>query len=411
MIFFYVLKDTQVYPRSSGQAIRFKAPRSSSGASQRIPAENIYFTTQAQFVRMARSIADVESVVRVLDDQAAEVILGSGNFPKEITFFREGDVADIFTAHGDSIAVAMINGMGNGIGDSIVGLRALEIFYKRIQENYSRVAITVLRRINPQLDHFYRHSKAVHQALDMPRTLDMLLACDYFMSLEAFALSREFNSMPMIDYFLSKLGMDPSSVAAGEKHGASAMLGNCIKNPDKSLHNILQQHKEKGCKLLLVHPVASDAIRSMPPEFISQLVDYLLVNTDYIVTSAVGLGCLHERYLDVSRYSQNIDDFVYIVANMDAVISVDTSTYHIADTFDVPAVVLFNTIDPQYRISYYPCTRGIWLGEGQDTLVMRHTGFTQQDKTILDTIYRNFDYEKLLFELDRAVSSARSIRR
>jgi len=410
MIFFYVLKDVRVMSRGAGQAIRFKAPQTSHTASQSIPAEYIYFTTQAQFTRLARSIPDAQSVVRVLDDLAVEVILNRDDFPQEIGFYRDGEVNDVFKEHGKTLKVAVINGMGNGIGDSIVGLRALEIFYKRTRANYSKVSIAVLQRINPPLRHLYQRSKAVHQALDMPRTLAELLVYDYFVSLEAFTLSREFNSMPMIDYFLAKLGLDPTTVAACEKRGASANLEHCIKNPDKSLEKILRLNKQKGRKLLLVHPLASDAIRSVPHELISGLVDFLIVKTDFIVVSAVDLNYMHEQFLDVSPSSKNIDDFVYIVANMDAVITVDTSTYHIADCFDVPAVVLFNTIDPRYRISYYPYTRGMWLGEGSDPLVMRHKGITEQDKTILGSIYKDFDYKKLLLELDLLMKSVPSSR-
>ena len=395
-------------PRGARQAVRFKAPRMLHFTSQNVPVDHIYFTTRAQFTHLAKSIPDARLVIRVLDDLAVDVILNRDDFPQQIAFHYTGQKTSVLKPDGNAMAIAIINGMGNGIGDSIVGLRALDIFYNRVQVNCPNVSIDVFRRINPELRPLYQRNKSIHKVWDLPYSLAELLRHDYLMSLEAFTLSSEFNAMPMIDYFLAKLGLDPQTVADHEKRGKSPNLEYCINHPDKSLEKLLQRYKEKGSRLLLIHPFASDILRSMPHEYIAGLIDYLICNTDFTLVSAVDTGYRNDRLLDLSRQSKNLDDFVYIIARMDAVITVDTSAYHIADCFDVPTVVLFNSINPQYRLSYYPHVRGIWLGEDSEALRMRHKGFTEQDEPILKDIYENFDYRKVLFELDAAKKSVQT---
>jgi len=408
MIFFYVLKNVQVTSRGTRHAIQFKSPRPADIQSQHIPSRHIYFTTRAQFERLIKSIPDAHLIVRVFDDLAVDMILNRDDFPRQIIFYQSGELNEIFCQSAGSVKIAVINGMGVGIGDSIVGLRALDIFYKQIQANYSNISIDMYQRIKPELRPIYQSSKSVNKSYDMPQTLAKLLGYDYFMSLEAFTITQEFNSMPMIDYFLAKLGLDPTTVADTEKRNMSPGFLRPGKNVDKTIDNLLLTHKSAGNKLLLVHPVASDAIRSVPDIYISQLIDFLIGSTDFILVSAVAYSYTHDRYLDISRYSKNLDDFINIISQMDAVITVDTSTYHIADCFNVPTVVLFNTVHPRYRISYYPNTRGIWLGEGMDELFMRHKGITEQNEALLSNIYKNFDYKDLLTELDLVMKSAQS---
>jgi len=406
MIFFYVLKNFQVSPRGTGKAIQFKSPRLRETASRNIPVRNIYFTTRAQFDRLTKSVPDAHLVFKVLDDLAVDMTLNRDDFPREIRFHQAGEQNDIFRQHAESVKIAVINGMGIGIGDSIVGLRALEIFYERIHANYSDISIDMFQRIKPGLHPLYQRNKSVNKTYDMPQPLTRLLNYDYYMTLEAFTQSKEFGSMPMADYFLAKLGIDPSSVNDSDKRNSCSNPVNSGSGINKSLKNLLLEQKNKGERFLLIHPVASDAIRSIPADHVPKLIDFLISNTEFILVGAVDFSYKHERFLDVSRYSKNIDDFIFIISQMDAAVTVDTSVYHIADCFGIPAVVLFNTIHPRYRISYYPNVRSMWLGEGKDRLLMRHKGMTKEDQPLLDGIYKDFNCNQLLTELNAAIKSA-----
>jgi len=408
MIFFHVLKDVQVISRGTGDVIRFRAPRSQVTGIHDLATTQIYLTTHAQYARLVKAIPDAQSVLRVLDDLAVDMIRHQDAFPVEITFYQQGEVQEIFRQHGKSARIAVINGMGFGIGDSIVGLQALDIFHRRIRTNYKRISIDMFQRIKPELRPLYQRSNAVNQVYDMPQTLAKLLGYDYSMSLEAFTASPQFNSMPMIDYFLAKLGLDPANIAADEKRCRFLARTHLANKGGKAVDDLLASFKNRGCRLLLMHPFASDAVRSVPDDHLKTLLDYLIGHTDYILVGALDITYENKRYINLASMSKTVEDFISIVSRMDAVITVDTSTYHIADCFNIPTVVLFNTIDPHFRTVYYPHTRGIWLAEGRDSLATRHKGFTERDRVELDAVYKQFDHERLLRELDLAIESIRS---
>jgi ADP-heptose:LPS heptosyltransferase len=74
----------------------------------------------------------------------------------------------------------------------------------------------------------------------------------------------------------------------------------------------------------------------------------------------------------LANYSQNLDRFAGIISLVDAIITVDTSTYHLADAFDKPTIVLFTSIEPDHRIRYYPHVRGIMLEEEGGPIYGQH---------------------------------------
>jgi ADP-heptose:LPS heptosyltransferase len=114
----------------------------------------------------------------------------------------------------------------------------------------------------------------------------------------------------------------------------------------------------------------------------------LLENSDYFVVSTDFLEFSHERFRNLNSHSrQSIDDFAAIIANVDAVISVDTLTYHLADAFDIPTVVLFTTIEPKYRILYYPFTEAIMLENQDGYLYGKHKGTLNPEKIRDEILY------------------------
>jgi len=98
------------------------------------------------------------------------------------------------------------------------------------------------------------------------------------------------------------------------------------------------------------------------------------------VVSCVPLDFKHKRFYNLNRMSRNLDEFSAIISKCDAIMSVDTSTYHIADAFDIPTVVFFSTIPPEYRVKYYPFVDGILLEEPSGLLYGRHKNDTEDQE-------------------------------
>ena len=67
------------------------------------------------------------------------------------------------------------------------------------------------------------------------------------------------------------------------------------------------------------------------------------------------------NFIDLTNESKSISDFIYIISNMDKIITADTSTYHISDSFMIPTVVIFTDKDYEKKIKYYKYTKAIYV--------------------------------------------------
>ena len=115
--------------------------------------------------------------------------------------------------------------------------------------------------------------------------------------------------------------------------------------------------------ILLYHNLSTTPLRSIPNSLAKKHIEEILENSNFFVVSATGLNFEHERFLNLNQYSSDLDDFASIVSEVDAVITVDTCAYHLADAFSTPTVAIFSTIDPSKRCENYPFVKGVLLEE------------------------------------------------
>ena len=114
-------------------------------------------------------------------------------------------------------------------------------------------------------------------------------------------------------------------------------------------------------KLLLFHPYSANENRSIPKEFAIKYLKKLINKADdYTIVSALNITELHDdRYVNLAGLSKSLSEFIYIISQVDKIITVDTSTYHIADAFFVPTLVLFTDDKAEIRTKYYQQTKTI----------------------------------------------------
>jgi ADP-heptose:LPS heptosyltransferase len=80
------------------------------------------------------------------------------------------------------------------------------------------------------------------------------------------------------------------------------------------------------------------------------------------VATLVPVPNMHPRHVDLSAISAcGFEQYCALVKNSAGLVTVDTSTYHVADAFSVPSVAIFLSINPDLRIRYYPTVEGILL--------------------------------------------------
>jgi hypothetical protein len=161
-----------------------------------------------------------------------------------------------------------------------------------------------------------------------------------------FALDPAFACVSMIDFFLTRLGLDPAEVASPAKRN-SWLAPRLRELPDLGL--------PRGYVLLC--PKASIALRDMPDEPHAALLRGLQRRRlGPVVTQGEALdGAI------AAPYCETIEALAALVAGARAVVSTDTAMLHIADAYSVPCLALMTTHRPEWRVRDYPYCMAIQL--------------------------------------------------
>jgi hypothetical protein len=260
-------------------------------------------------------------------------------------------------ANRDSPRIAIINGFGTGIGDHIVGLTAWRVARERmLQAGCLEVSAEIWSRTHGV--HRARVSCTYEPSITGIRALPV--TCRDFMALDAFwdlsgLLDRpSFWRMPTIDFYLETLGVDPASVAARDKR-------NKIRIPEQIQREVDMALDQIGGAFILLHPTSSTPLRDMPVPIIQRVFDELARCSEARIASLHELPVAHKQYVNLSGLFKTHQHFCAVIKRAAGLLTIDTSTYHIADAFDVPSLVIFTTVPPERWVPYYPSVEGFML--------------------------------------------------
>lgn len=248
--------------------------------------------------------------------------------------------------HGGQLHV--INGMGVALGDSVIGLTAL----LAIRRRYPALSIAVYRprQAPAYVQQLYQLARPLLGAVrDLPLHAGELPAHAHCVDLGNHLFWPGFERMPMIDFFLWALGVEPHSVAAADK--ANRWLQQ-LALPDVRQPGIADDY-------VLFCPRASTPVRSIPPAFHAQLVEALWQRFRLPV---LGFGHVaHPRYRDISHASPDTAAFIAWISRARFLLTADTAAVHIAAGFDIPSQAYFTTMPAAMRVRDYPYCQAIEL--------------------------------------------------
>ena len=236
--------------------------------------------------------------------------------------------------------VHVINGMGVTLGDSIIGLTALAAIKKR----HPGLSFTIYRpnQAPTYVKQLYDLAAPVFgSVVDLPVPLASLPNDELQLDIGNHLFWTNFSSMPMIDFFLWALGIEPED----------------IKAQDKS-NDWLKQVAVPALKgtwapqeYVLLCPTASTPVRSIPDSFRAEAVDRLWEKFHLPV---LGFGAIaHDHYTDITSLSPDTAHFLTWVKNARFLVTSDTAAVHIAAGFDVPTAAFFTTIPADMRVRDY----------------------------------------------------------
>lgn len=276
------------------------------------------------------------------------------------------------TIQKDEVSIAIIGGVGTSISEIISSTTALRILHKKLKEIYKNIKFDIY--LNASNNSFYTRDKEIYQTqeylnniLPLSITSKKLCEYDYFIDNSLTIKDLELDSLNYVDAWLFKFGINYEKIDYNEKYNQINILNYKIQ---KSLESKISDAKSKG-KLLLFHPYSANINKSIPQSIaINLLKEILLKAEDYMIISTLSIDAKikDDRFLDLTKESKNINDFIYIISNMDAIITADTSTYHISDAFMIPTITIFTDSDYLKKIKYYKYVKPIFIEDKSKNL-------------------------------------------
>ena len=257
----------------------------------------------------------------------------------------------------DEIKVAVIGSLGRSISEIFSSCAALRIFYDKLSQMYKNVQIDLF--INASNNSYYSRDKSIYETQKYinkiaPLSINVktLISYDCFIDNSSYGNSIYFKELNLVDAWLYKFGIDYKSIPDNKKYNTLDISEIKIKDTLKSK---LEEIKPKG-KMILYHPYSANAKKSIPQVFAVELLKKLILeNEDCYIVSALSIDpkIKDDRFIDLSKESKFLNDFIYIISKMDAIITVDTSTYHISEALMIPTIVLFAQNEYEKKIKYY----------------------------------------------------------
>lgn len=344
--------------------------------------ENIYCTTYDDLESIKNVFAKVgeKYKVKIIPENR---IRSQNEFPRELGISNAGEY-ELYKIHNEhigfyinsrfesidkqistfkkGIAIAVVGGVGRSISEIICGMNALRILHEKLLAKFKSVKIDVF--LVSSQNQYYNRDKSIledeqyiNAVFPLAISVKRLSGYDFFIDNSSLEKSEFYNELPYIDSYLYKFGIDINSVDDSKKHNQIDLTAY---EPNLKLEKKLKELRQKG-KLLLFHPYSSDIKRSIPKEIAKSFLQKIIKKADeYIIVSALPINDIKdERFVPLVKYSKSYKDFAYIISNMDAIITADTSTYHISDAFAVPTVVIFTIADNYKRIKYYTQAKAV----------------------------------------------------
>ena len=386
MIFFRVTQNINIKTTDGTMVNYFKFKEPSN-----LENETLYISTYDDFKDLREIFSKVDKekyFAKVFNEEKVRTLK---NFPIELGItnideynsrenstitYQDIKKVDIYkqlkNIQKDEITVAIIGGVGLSISQTISSCTALRILHKKLKQIYKNIKFDIY--LNASNNSYYTREKQIYQTqeyinniLPLSVTVKKLCEYDYFIdnSLSINFLGLDF--LNYVDAWLFKFGIDYEKIVDDEKYN-QINLSNY--QASDSLKNKLIDLKSKG-KLLLFHPYSANINKSIPQTVAVDILKELLLKADdYMIISTLLIDSKikDDRFVDLTKESKNLNDFMYIISSMDKIITADTSTYHISDAFMIPTITIFTDSDYLKKIKYYKYIKPILIKDKSKNL-------------------------------------------
>ena len=249
-----------------------------------------------------------------------------------------------------SEGLAIVNGFGLSLGDSLIGLQALSAAQTL---GHMPPRPTLIRRTDcrPMVKALYPLAADFAEVVDLPDGLSaspplpasVTAGYERVIDMRDFAFDADFHGVAMIDFFLRRLGLDPEEVPAELRRNAW-------------LAPRVQPRRVAGLpeRYVLFCPQSSMPQRDMPADAQRRILRQILAAQDLPVVTQGRVPEGVEGRVIAAPILERIEELCGLAAHAARIVSTDTAIVHLADAWSIPCHAVFATHRPEWRVRDYP---------------------------------------------------------
>ncbi|WP_075202182.1 MULTISPECIES: glycosyltransferase family 9 protein [Serratia] len=294
---------------------------------------------------------------------------GGNILPLHIPTIHNNAINNISFDYAKVKSLTIINGLGVTLGDSVVGISALQAI-KNINPN---IVITVIRPENcpNYVNEIYTlTNNIINEIHFMPFDLSKATESDLIIDLGNQLYWEGFNNLEMHDFFLRSLGLERDHIPAELKSNSWLK--------DAPLDDI------NLSEYTLLCPHASTKIRSIPQQYHKKIISEL---SDKFKMKVFGFSDVeHENYTNISELSKSTACFASIIKHAKHLYTCDSAALHIGAGFDIPTTCIFTTVKPELRSLYYTHCESVYIGNDETEGI-----HNSEDITLVNSISKEFE--------------------
>lgn len=257
-------------------------------------------------------------------------------------------LADRVTTTG-KVKIAMLGGFGPAYGDNICGVTAYKILLEELSKYFDEFKVDIFHVQSNKFREFY--SRYGIEIFQEPLELEQFCGYDYYYDITAINSISGYHMRSIVDSFLWMFSLDFQTIEKSKKRNQYL-----FSNKNEELVNRIKSQGRVGSKVLF-HPDSVQDCRNLPMAISHKIIAEILEKTDYDVFTVSDIEYESPRFFNVKELSKMFDDFAMIISLMDKIVTVDTASYHLADAFSLPTMVVFTNAG-EGRIADYPQAQG-----------------------------------------------------
>jgi len=230
---------------------------------------------------------------------------------------------------------------GGGIGDLLMFSPMLKALKDSVPASTTITLATFTER-HP----FFHDNPYIHQLVTLPVRMHDFVNYDYYM--DFCGKEGGFKNLNMTDYFLSYLSLSPGDNVVKEPR-----IGEALTRCPSIIGEFETLRGRHNQPIVLFNPGASNIIRALPPG----ILDGLSANFPdvlFVVPSSNQNELSSSGNIIYLNTFGSLDAYITALKCSDAVVSSDSSAYHIAAALNKPCLVFFGPICSKFRSLYYP---------------------------------------------------------